>query len=118
MSHESTPQVPAGFLEQVDAEQHAAEQTLARAGRPRRNRILREPVNAWSTGQLAHVIGMSAWFVSREIQAGELKASRFGTEYRIHVDEVRRYLVAKQWPLPHWMRESAVSVESSADTRP
>jgi excisionase family DNA binding protein len=57
-------------------------------------------VDAWSTGTMADCIGMSSDFVRREIEAGELKASRFGREYRIQVDEVRRYLLAKQFPIP------------------
>mgnify|MGYP006935486153 CR=1 FL=1 len=84
----------------------SAEQAIRSGGRPRIARVIDRPVNAWSTGQLAYVIGMSSWFVSKEIATGEIKASRFGTEYRIHVDEVRRYLTDKGFPLPEWMRES------------
>lgn len=89
-----------------------AEATIRRAGqgdRRRTARVIHEPVNAWSTGQLAYVIGMTSWFVHKEIASGEVRASKFGGEYRIHVDEVRRYLTAKGFPLPLWMRESAES---------
>jgi hypothetical protein len=54
----------------------------------------------WSTGQLAHHIGMSGKFVRGEIEAKEIIASRFGSEWRIAAAEVRRYLLAKGYPLP------------------
>lgn len=56
--------------------------------------------NGWSTGQLAHHIGMSGAFVRGEIESGEIVASRFGSEWRIAAAEVRRYLLAKGYPLP------------------
>lgn len=68
---------------------------------------------AWTTGQLAEHIGMSASFVLAEIRGKELTASQFGREYRIHADEVRRYLVAKGWPLP-----ATLADESSASSPP
>lgn len=55
---------------------------------------------AWTTGQLAHEIGMSADFVVSEIRAGELVASKFGREYRIAAAEIRRYLTARRFPVP------------------
>jgi hypothetical protein len=56
--------------------------------------------NGWSTGQLGHHIGMSGNFVRSEIESGELVASRFGSEWRIAAAEVKRYLLAKGFPLP------------------
>ncbi len=55
---------------------------------------------AWTTGQLAFHIGMSVDFVASEIRAGEIIASKFGREWRIAAVEVRRYLAAKEFPLP------------------
>ena len=56
--------------------------------------------NAWTTSQLANYIGMSRDFVIGEIDAGELVASKFGREYRIHREEIIRYLTVKRFPLP------------------
>lgn len=56
--------------------------------------------NAWTTGQLAHWIGMSPDFVITEIAAGELVASKFGREYRIARAEILRYLTVKRFPVP------------------
>ncbi len=80
---------------------------IRRSGRSRGGRrAIDQPVNAWSTGQLAYWIGMSGRFVYTEIQCGEIKASRFGTEYRIHCVEVRRYLRDKGFPVPIWMHSA------------
>ena len=70
------------------------------------------PIVGWSTVQLAYWIGMSKDFVIGEIQAREIKATMFGVEYRIHATEVKRYLLAKGWPLPSWMPQS----DDTADT--
>ncbi len=78
-----------------------------RGGRPGGRRSIDRPINAWSTGQLAYHIGMRSEFVLTEIRAGQIKASMFGHEYRIHSDEVRRYLESKGFPVPQWMCESA-----------
>jgi excisionase family DNA binding protein len=56
--------------------------------------------NGWTTGQLAHHIGMSRGFVLSEIKAREIIASQFGREWRIAAAEVRRYLESKGFPLP------------------
>lgn len=78
--------------------------TERRIGRPPGGRrAVDQPVNAWSTGQMAYFIGMSSGFVVSEIKAGELRASIFGGEYRIAIVEVRRYLKEKNFPLPQWM---------------
>ena len=47
-----------------------------------------------TTGQLAHLIGVSAETIRLEIQQGEVSAIRVGRrpEYRIPVAEARRYL--------------------------
>lgn len=64
-------------------------------------RSVDEPTGpAWTIGQLAYQIGMSNDFVISEIRANELVASKFGREWRIAAAEVRRYLLAKQFPLP------------------
>lgn len=60
----------------------------------------RESDRAWSTGRLARCIGMSGNFVLDEIKGGEITAARFGREYRIPVEEVRRYLTARGFPIP------------------
>lgn len=70
---------------------------------PTGRRAMDRPANAWSTGQMAYCLGMTTWFVAHEIETGELKASRIGREYRIHYTEVRRYLQAKDFPVPAWM---------------
>lgn len=54
----------------------------------------------WSTGRLAIHIGMTANFIRTEIESGELRASRFGREWRIELTEVRRYCRANRWPEP------------------
>lgn len=94
-------------LEQADAALEQADRRVQErrsTGRPRTGRrSIDRPANAWSTGQMAFHVGMTSWFIVREIEAGELKASRIGREYRIHVAEVRRYLEAKGFPLPEWM---------------
>lgn len=75
-----------------------------KSGRPPGGRrSIDKPANAWSTGQMAWCIGMSSGFVLKEIMAGELQASIFGGEYRIHIGEVQRYLTAKGFPVPTWM---------------
>ncbi len=53
-----------------------------------------------SPRELADITGMSVDFVYLEIEAGELRASRFGRFYRIAVDEAVRYLEVKQFPVP------------------
>jgi excisionase family DNA binding protein len=64
-------------------------------------RAVDEPMGpAWTIGQLAYQIGMSNDFVISEIRAHEIVASKFGREWRIASSEVRRYLLAKQFPLP------------------
>lgn len=75
-----------------------------RPGRPGGRRAVDHPANAWAISQLAFWIGMSHGFVRREIEAGELRASLFGAEFRIHRDEVKRYCEAKQFPVPDWMQ--------------
>lgn len=67
---------------------------------PRVNGRRASDPQGWSTERLAGAIGMSSDFVLGEIKAGELRASLFGRVYRIHVDEVRRYVQAKGWPPP------------------
>lgn len=71
---------------------------------PTGRRSVDVPANAWSTGQMAFWVGMRTETILREIEAGELRASMFGREYRIHVGEVRRYLLAKDFPMPEWMK--------------
>lgn len=87
---------------QIPEERRSAQHTDRRSGhRGGGRRATDEPHGpAWTTGQLAHEIGMSADFVVSEIRAGELVASKFGREYRIAAAEIRRYLTAKQFPVP------------------
>lgn len=58
------------------------------------------PPAGWSTHDLAAWTGMSAQFFRREIGAGELRAVRFGRVWRIHVNEVTRYLANKGFSVP------------------
>ena len=74
------------------------------------------PIVGWSTVQLAYWIGMSKDFVIGEIQAREIKATMFGVEYRIHSTEVKRYLLAKGWPLPSWMPQSDDTADRAVTT--
>lgn len=72
-------------------------------GRPRpgRRRATEPPVgNAWSTGQLARHIGMSRKFVIDQILIDQIRASRFGREWRIASAEVRCYCEARAFPVP------------------
>lgn len=98
----------------ADAEIARAEQLIAEGDRrqverrgpgrpPTGRRAMDRPANAWSTGQMAYCVGMTTWFVVREIEAGEIKGVRIGREYRIPIVEVRRYLQAKGFPVPAWM---------------
>jgi excisionase family DNA binding protein len=61
---------------------------------------MRKTNGGWSTGRLATHVGMSYDFIRAEIRLGELKASRFGREWRIEIDEVRRYCRKHSWPEP------------------
>lgn len=98
------------IADQIEAD---AERTMARhtnrrkGGRRGGRRALDAVILGWSTWQLAHWTGMSTDFMLEEIRAGELTASMFGAEYRIHWTEVRRYLDAKGWPRPAWMTDTA-----------
>lgn len=65
---------------------------MSTRSRPRPARTLRD---------LADVTGMSVDFFYLEIDAGELRAAKFGREYRVPADEADRYLTAKQFPVPH-----------------
>ena len=102
-------------LAAADREIAAADAVLEKADRrkaerrtggrpPAGRRSVDVPANAWSTGQMAYWVGMRSETILREIEAGQLRASMFGCEYRIHVGEVRRYLQSKGFPLPEWMR--------------
>lgn len=55
------------------------------------------PGEAWTPSQLAFYIGMSVDFVTAEIRAGELPASKFGREWRIYKADVLAYLSAKEF---------------------
>lgn len=94
-------------LAEADAVLEQADRRVAERRRPGRppggRRAIDKPANAWSTGQLAWCIGMSSGFVLKEIAAGELQASVFGSEHRIHISEVQRYLASKGFPVPAWM---------------
>jgi excisionase family DNA binding protein len=71
--------------------------TTVRSGR----RATDLPIGAgWTTAQLARWCGLSSDFVTDEIHAGAIIASRFGREFRIHVSEVCRYCLEKNYPLP------------------
>jgi excisionase family DNA binding protein len=58
------------------------------------------PPAAWSTRDLAAWTGMSLDFFLDEIDAGELRAVRFGRSWRVPVSEVTRYLANKGFPVP------------------
>ena len=60
----------------------------------------RKTNGGWSTGRLAAHIGMGYDFIRTEIELGELAASRFGREWRIAPEEVRRYCRKNKWPEP------------------
>lgn len=60
----------------------------------------RQSDQAWTVTQLAAEINMSSNFIRTEIETGELRASKFGREYRIAYEEVARYLTSKGWPAP------------------
>lgn len=111
MSHDNPHQTLAAAdqaLADADAVLGHAERRKAerRAGGrpPTGRRSVDVPANAWSTGQMAFWVGMRTETILREIEAGELRASMFGREYRIHVAEVRRYLISKDFPMPDWMK--------------
>ena len=78
---------------------------------------MNQPVTAWSPSQLADYIGMSYDFVLGEIAAGELKASRFGVAWRIHSDDVRRYLDGKGFPVPAWLIQAAGGVSEGSELK-
>jgi len=58
------------------------------------------PPAGWSTQDLSAWTGMSHDFFLDEINAGELRAIRFGRKYVIPVREVTRYLSNKGYPVP------------------
>lgn len=63
-----------------------------------------EQVQSVTPGDLAQWTGMTPRFFRNEIAAGELRASKFGVEWRIPNAEARRYLLDKGWPLPDSLR--------------
>lgn len=110
MSHKDARRALAGAddaFAQADAVLEQADRRQAerrKSGRPPAGRrSVDVPANAWSTGQMAYWIGMTTETILCEINTGELHAAMFGREYRIHIEEVRRYLTAKGFPLPTWM---------------
>lgn len=64
-----------------------------------------------TTGEMARFTGMSDDFIRDEIAGQELRAGRFGRQYRISVDEARRYLDSKGFPLPIQLRSCGETVE-------
>jgi hypothetical protein len=63
---------------------------------------------------LANITGQSSDFLIREIEAKELRAVKFGREWRVPTIWGCRYLQDKGWPLPPWL-ERACKVASAPD---
>lgn len=59
-----------------------------------------KPRPALTPKDLADITGMSVDFFYVEIEAGELRAVRFGRFWRIPAIEVERYLRDKNFPPP------------------